>query len=480
MDRGHPWIIGFIINSSHDMRGTIVEANIDALVGPTHHYSGLGVGNVASLEHRNALSSPKQAALEGLNKAWWVAQAGVPQYLLPPPQRPRLDLLQRYGFQGSLAQQALRAAVEDCSLLSAVSSSSFMWAANSCTVTPASDSADGKVHLTVSNLCSSLHRALEADERMRHFTQLFGEVSEQVVIHWPLPSVVPLRDEGAANHMRLYHPGSSKSIHVVHGDDPAGGAAPTRFMARHTLAASQALQRLHQLDSDCTFHLQQHPMAISAGVFHNDVIATSHQNLLIHHEMAFAESCLPSLQKLEDAFRSVAGCPLLRILVTEAELSLQDAVRSYLFNSQLICPERLPSGLSSIAANAKFGDGLPRMLLIAPLQCRQILSAERLIQSWIEDPANPVDQVAYVDLRQSMAGGGGPACLRLRLPIQEAMLSHLMPSCRLDEPLYHRLQEAINVHYPEQLSIHQLADWQLVEQAWSTAETICQILGFQP
>mgnify|MGYP000720389420 FL=1 len=42
------------------------EANFDGLVGPTHHYAGLSVGNEASQNNRDGLSNPKKAALQGL------------------------------------------------------------------------------------------------------------------------------------------------------------------------------------------------------------------------------------------------------------------------------------------------------------------------------------------------------------------------------------------------------------------------------
>ena len=71
----------------------LVEINVDGIAGPTHHFGGLGVGNVASLEHESKESHPMQAALEGLQKSWLVASLGVPQFVFLPPLRPRLDFL---------------------------------------------------------------------------------------------------------------------------------------------------------------------------------------------------------------------------------------------------------------------------------------------------------------------------------------------------------------------------------------------------
>ena len=42
--------------------------NFDSIVGPTHNYSGLSLGNLASTTHGKMVSSPKKAALQGLEK----------------------------------------------------------------------------------------------------------------------------------------------------------------------------------------------------------------------------------------------------------------------------------------------------------------------------------------------------------------------------------------------------------------------------
>ena len=44
------------------------EVNFDGLVGPTHNYAGLSLGNRASMGNAGATSSPRRAALQGLAK----------------------------------------------------------------------------------------------------------------------------------------------------------------------------------------------------------------------------------------------------------------------------------------------------------------------------------------------------------------------------------------------------------------------------
>ncbi len=137
------------------------EANFDGLVGPTHHYAGLSVGNEASQNNRDGLSNPKKAALQGLFKMKTrpikasfrdFTAATAAEYFA----------LRGLGFQGSDAQVIQQAAVEAPHLLSAFSSASSMWTANAATVSPSADSADGKLHFTVANLNNKLHRSQEA------------------------------------------------------------------------------------------------------------------------------------------------------------------------------------------------------------------------------------------------------------------------------------------------------------------------------
>ncbi len=430
----------------------LTEINIDALVGPTHHFGGLGVGNVASHAHQDETSSPRSAALEGLKKAALVAALGVPQYVWLPPARPNLQWLQQLGFSGDRAEQVAGALHAAPRVLSAALSSAFMWAANSATVTPAADARDGQYHFTPANLISSWHRATEAAERSLDLRQTFSDPGHYA-IHPPLHRVVPLRDEGAANHMRLCDESGMIGFNVfVHGADEEN---PTdvmpSFMPRHTRAASEAIARLHRLDPASTFFLHQHPDAISAGVFHNDVIATSHGGLLIHHEKAFLDG-ERELERLQHAFVGRTGQEMRRIEITGRELSLADAVQSYFFNSQILTPGK----------RGRAGDP-PRMVLICPQQCRQIDAARRLVERLVDEDEVPVDEVHFVSLAESMAGGGGPACLRLRVPADQRTLLQ-MPDClRLTPQNEEKLASVIQRYYPEELKLSDFLDPQLVE-----------------
>ena len=134
------------------------EFNFDGLVGPTHNYSGLSVGNLASGSHKNQMSNPKEAALQGLLKMKALHDLGFKQGVLPPQERPNIAVLKSLGFEGtdeSIIAQAFKSSPE---ILSCVTSASSMWTANAATVSPSSDTADNKVHFTPANLNSMFHR----------------------------------------------------------------------------------------------------------------------------------------------------------------------------------------------------------------------------------------------------------------------------------------------------------------------------------
>ncbi len=178
------------------------EANFDGLVGPTHHYAGLSVGNEASQNNRDGLSNPKKAALQGLYKMKTLADRGFVQGILPPQPRPNMTMLRSIGFQGSDEQVIQRAAKEAPQLLSAFSSASSMWTANAATVSPSADSADGKVHFTVANLNNKLHRMQEAPITSAILRATFAD-ERYFAHHAALPQHGDLGDEGAANHNRF-------------------------------------------------------------------------------------------------------------------------------------------------------------------------------------------------------------------------------------------------------------------------------------
>src|SRR5690348_16341284 len=76
------------------------EVNFDGLVGPTHNYGGLAVGNIASAESALTNSNPREAALQGLEKMKRLSDLGIWQGVLPPQDRPAVSVLRKLGFVG--------------------------------------------------------------------------------------------------------------------------------------------------------------------------------------------------------------------------------------------------------------------------------------------------------------------------------------------------------------------------------------------
>jgi len=430
------------------------EVSFDGIVGLTHNYSGLSLGNLASQRNVHAVSNPRAAAQQGLRKMKLLHDLGVRQGVLPPHERPAIDILRKLGFTGRDDQVVRKAQDASPALLAACSSASSMWAANAATVCPSPDSRDGRVHFTPANLRSNFHRQIEAPMTARVLRAIF-EDPDRFVHHAPLPLAKPFGDEGAANHTRLCvdygEPGVQLFVYGKQAFDRRA-PAPTRYPARQTLEASQAVGRLHELDEKRTVFAQQEPSAIDAGAFHNDVIAVGNQNVLFFHANAFHDP-MGTKRKLREAF----GEGLHLVEVASNDIPIEEAISSYLFNSQLIT---LPTG---------------KMALVVPTECRESTRVwgylKRLAE---EDPL--IGQLEAVDVRQSMANGGGPACLRLRVVLTEKEIEHVSGSVMLDDDLFQRLQVWVDEHYRDRLTEADLGDPHLLDESRKALDELTQML----
>ena len=439
----------------------LTEANFDGLVGPTHNYAGLSFGNVASESNIGNASRPRDAALQGLAKMRALADLGLLQGVLPPQERPHVPTLRRLGFSGTDEQVIESVARHDPILLAQVSSASCMWTANAATVAPSTDTADGTLHLTVANLRSMAHRFIEGPQTARTLRAIFP-IRERVTVHDALPGADAFGDEGAANHTRLHDGRGGPGVHLfVYGAHHADRASrrPSKFPARQTLEASRAVARLHGLDPSRTIFAQQHPDVIDAGAFHNDVVAVGSGPVLFYHERAFLdESRL--LQDCRDVLRD-RFCP---VRIPDARVPVQVAVATYLFNSQLV---EVAGGYA----------------IIAPAESRDHPGVAAALGEVIADPSNPITRVHYFDLRESMRNGGGPACLRLRVPMTVAERASVAPGCILsrdgkaDEAQFAKLESWVRQHYRETLVPRELADPTLLRESRVALDELTRILG---
>ena len=408
----------------------IREINFDGIVGPSHNYAGLSLGNLASTRNAGEVSNPRAAALQGLDKMRANLALGLVQGIFVPPPRPNDHWLAALGTSIEAAEPVIAANAM---------SASTMWAANAATVSPAPDCADGKCHLTVANLKTMPHRSHEWPHTLAQLQLAFEDSA--FAVHGPISAA--FGDEGAANHMRFAPSHGEPGVEVfVYG--VSGGAFP----ARQQLEASKAIARLHRLDPARTLFIEQSPDAIAAGAFHNDVVAVANERVLFAHELAFADK--PGFY--EQLTRLMPDVEIVE--VPASEVPVGDAIRSYLFNSQLVTP---PGGA---------------MTLVAPTECRETPS----VAAWIERHLasnGAIRRVEYVDVRQSMANGGGPACLRLRVACDPATVD---PRFLVDEHKLDQLADVIRRNWPEEIAIGDIQSATLVASVRTARTALLEAL----
>ncbi|KQR55924.1 N-succinylarginine dihydrolase [Brevundimonas sp. Leaf168] len=430
-----------------------VEANADGLIGPTHSYAGLSPGNLASSLNKGEASNPRAAVLQGLDKMKTLADLGLPQFVLPPHERPNIPFLRTVGFAGSDAQVLERAWRSAPSFAAAACSASPMWAANAATVTPSADAADGRAHFTPANLHTNLHRSLEHRQTKRALDALFPDAS-RFAVHDALPAVAHLADEGAANHVRLCAEHGGRGVNLLVWGREAFEPWDGPFPARQTREASEAIVRRHEAGRPVL--AQQSRAAIAGGTFHNDVVCVGALDTLFFHELAFEDTAAT-----QAAIRRAADGLFEPIFVevSAADLPLADAISSYLFNSMLI---QVP--------------GEDRLTLICPTETRDNPRSHAVAQA-LAASNGPIGRVQYVDVRQSMRNGGGPACLRLRVVLTEAELAATNPAMRLTDDLHTRLSDWAGRWYRDELRPANLADPDLLTESRGALDELTTILN---
>ncbi|NCN85700.1 MAG: N-succinylarginine dihydrolase [Sphingomonadales bacterium] len=411
----------------------LVEINFDGIIGPSHNYAGLSLGNIASSSNAGETAYPREAAMQGIAKMRHNLDLGLAQGFFMPLDRPNEAWLTSLGTTVTDAEPHLRAAAF---------SASSMWAANAATVSPAPDAPDGKCHLTVANLQTMPHRSHEWPGTLALLKLAFAD-RDHFSIHAPVPS--PFGDEGAANHMRLCPGHDAPGVEIfVYGK--SGGPFP----ARQHIEASKAVARKHGLGADRAIFAQQAQIAIAAGAFHNDVVAVANERVLFTHEQAFEQP-----DALYDAIR--AKLPEAEIIIVPAgRVSLADAIKSYLFNAQLVT---LPDGAG--------------MALILPSEARE----NEAVWGYLTDLVagnGPIRRLCPVDVRQSMANGGGPACLRLRVVADPATVDprFLATPAKLDA-----ISAVVTEQWPKAINPDQLSDPQLANAIGRAREALLAVCG---
>ncbi|MEJ7776236.1 MAG: N-succinylarginine dihydrolase [Sphingomicrobium sp.] len=409
----------------------VTEINFDGIIGPSHNYAGLSLGNLASARNAFQVSRPQAAALQGIEKMRANLALGLAQGIFVPHPRPHRAWLAELGTTIDEADPLLAANAM---------SASAMWAANAATVSPAPDTADGRCHLTVANLRTMPHRSHEWPSTLAQLGIAFGD-GASFAVHGPVPPA--FSDEGAANHMRLTGAYDQPGIELF-----VYGQTVGPFPARQHLQASKAIARLHRLDPERTLFIEQSEDAIAAGAFHNDVVAVANGPVLFAHEKAFADRnhVVGKCERLLPGFELVE--------VSDAQVPLADAISSYLFNAQLVSP---PGG---------------EMTLVVPAEARETPS----VWSWLERHLagnGPIRRVEVVDVRQSMANGGGPACLRLRVVADPATID---PRFLVDEEKLDRLAALVERSWPADIHNMQLQEPALIRDVEAARAALLEAL----
>ncbi|HXH15811.1 MAG TPA: N-succinylarginine dihydrolase [Sphingomonas sp.] len=424
------------------------EINFDGIVGPTHNYAGLSLGNRASAANAGTVAAPRMAALQGIAKMRRLMALGLHQGLFLPHVRPNVESLRALGFSGSDPEILAAAWAEDRALVANAMSASAMWTANAGTVSPAADTRDGLCHISVANLSTMPHRASEVEQTERQLRLAFAD-PRFFRVHAPVPAV--FGDEGAANFMRLTSPSSGVAIEMfVYGEGQAGG-----FPARQHSAASQAVARRHGLDPARTMMVRQSDRAIAAGAFHNDVVAVANGHVLFAHEHAFADPAA-----LGRSIRTLMPDAVV-IEVPADRVSLDTAIRTYLFNSQLVT---MPDG---------------SMSLVLPGEARE----NDDVWTWLTElvaSGGPIQRLEIVDVRESMRNGGGPACLRLRVQVDPDAFAAIDPRFLIDDAVCDRLEDVIAREWPEAIAPDDLGDPRLWDRCLRARVALTDTLGFGP
>ncbi len=182
------------------------------------------------------------------------------------------------------------------------------------------------------------------------------------------------------------------------------------------------------------------------------MIAVGSGSLLLCHEQAYVDQA-----HVLDALAQSIGDSFEAIVVPDAALTVDDAVSTYLFNSQL-----LPRA-----------DG--RFMLVAPADIRDNPRVSAYVDALIAS-GGPIAEVLTFDLRQSMRNGGGPACIRLRVPLTAEERAAVSARVFVDDALADELEAWIRRNYRDRLSPADLADPSLLDESRRALDELTRML----
>jgi succinylarginine dihydrolase len=182
-------------------------------------------------------------------------------------------------------------------------------------------------------------------------------------------------------------------------------------------------------------------------------VSLANEEVFIFHQEAFADRV--ELERvLHHLKEHVQGFHPIEIL--SEDISLNDLVSSYLLNSQLITVDN------------------NEMMMLLPEEVQNHPNCMR----WLDEikSSSPIKHLEFVDIRQSMMNGGGPACLRFKAVVNNDEFDQLNEKFLLSPTKLMDLRALVSKHYRDQLNPEDLLDIKLIQESCTFLDELTQLL----
>ena len=117
-------------------------------------------------------------------------------------------------------------------------------------------------------------------------------------------------------------------------------------------------------------------------------------------------------------------------------------------------------------------------MLVAPVEAQEMDSTRAFCERMVAGNG-PIGHVEFVDVRQSMRNGGGPACLRLRVVMTEPEIDACHQGVLLDDEAIDELQDVVRATYRDRLAPADLADPAFADECRAAREQLLAILDLE-
>jgi succinylarginine dihydrolase len=182
-------------------------------------------------------------------------------------------------------------------------------------------------------------------------------------------------------------------------------------------------------------------------------VSLANEEVFIFHQEAFADRV--ELERvLHHLKEHVKGFHPIEIL--SEDISLDDLVSSYLLNSQLITVDN------------------NEMMMLLPEEVQNHPNCMR----WLDEiqSSSPIKYLEFVDIRQSMMNGGGPACLRFKAVVNNDEFDRLNERFLLSPTKLMDLRTLVSKHYRDKLHPEDLLDIKFMQESYTFLDELTQLL----